>query len=115
MRTWCRSCTWADSTTASTELRRVSSNLTTREVLATLPAWDSWNVRWSPDGRHFHFTSAADNEEHAKMHVCDLETGAVTHGLRRGLRPEWSRDGRTVVSAAGETKHRLEELEFPAP
>jgi Tol biopolymer transport system component len=34
------------------DLFRVSRDLKTREVLATLPAWDSWNVRWSADGKH---------------------------------------------------------------
>ncbi len=75
--------------------------------------WDYLGV-WAPDGRHFHFTSSPDNNDHPNIHVFDADTKQVIHGLRNGNRPEWSRDGRTMVWAAGETKRYFEEIEdFP--
>jgi Tol biopolymer transport system component len=72
--------------------------------------WDYVGV-WAPDGRHFHFTSSPDAQDHKNIHVFDAQTGQFIHGLRDGYRPEWSRDGRTMVWGAGGRDRYFEVIE----
>ncbi len=81
----------------------------TQEMIDQDRHWDYIGV-WAPDGRHFHFTSSPDMNDHLSMHIFDLQTGDIAHGVRGGYRPEWSRDGRVIVWAAGKTKRYLEEI-----
>lgn len=82
----------------------------TEEMLDQEDHWDYVGV-WAPDGRHFHFRSYPEQQDHKELHVFDLQTKQVVHAPRDGGRPEWSRDGRTMVWTVGETKRYFEEIE----
>ncbi|MSU36889.1 MAG: hypothetical protein EXS36_17690 [Pedosphaera sp.] len=72
--------------------------------------WDYVGV-WAADGRRFFFDSAANKRGEKRIHLYDSETKQITHDLRDGLLPNWSRDGRTAVWTIPETVRYFEMIE----
>lgn len=74
---------------------------------------DHWDYvgTWSPDGNLFFFLSTSCHPGRGQVHVFHAETKAITHALRDGSLPEWSRDGRTSAWAAGRSVQHFEVVE----
>ncbi|MBI2926122.1 MAG: serine/threonine-protein kinase [Verrucomicrobia bacterium] len=72
--------------------------------------WDYVGV-WAPDGRRFFFSSTDCKGPQIHLHIYDAQSKEITHGVRSGSLPVWSRDEKTVVWTSSKPIRYFEVLE----
>lgn len=71
---------------------------------------DHWDYvgRWDPEGRLYYFFSFINSNNELDLHVKDLETGEIRHGLHDGWLPRWNREGTVMVWSSETPNHHFE-------
>lgn len=83
----------------------------TKPLIRLADHWLDFGV-WSPDGRQFSFHGSLRSEAGKRIHIYDAPTEQITHAVRAGSLPQWSRDGKTQVwTQRGESLRRFEVIE----